>query len=79
MKTPSPWRKPAPPPPGEAIEPPPRPRIPYGLHPLIDLQLLMHALADNQLQLAKGLRWQCIAMIILALSVVLSGISRLLP
>jgi hypothetical protein len=60
------------PPPAAAIEPPPRPQIPYGLHPLIDLQLMMNALAENQARLAKSLRWQAIAVMILALSFVLS-------
>jgi len=33
---------------------PPRPQLPYGLHPLIDLQLSMNALADNQVKLAEN-------------------------
>lgn len=33
---------------------PPRPRVPYGLHPMIDLQLMMNALADNQVRLAEA-------------------------
>lgn len=46
MKTLSSWRKPTPP-------EPPR-QIPYGLHPVLDMMVMLQALAENQVKLAEG-------------------------
>lgn len=48
-----PRRKAAPPPPGATPREPP-PRIPFGVHPVIDLVLLMNMVTDTQRQLAEG-------------------------